>query len=137
VTGRRPLGVVVIVLFELINTVTALLALTGVIPKFGEGGIAALAERGELWRDLTIAIYLLAIVASVGLWFLSRRAWVLTMMLVGAALLLGLYSWSLGDPNFPRLLLNAIIALYLNQPAVQVAVGHRREPPVERVPLGS
>ena len=48
------------------------------------------------------------------------------MVLVGIALVFGLYSWWLGEPNYPRLLLNAVIALYLNQSAVREAVGERR-----------
>jgi hypothetical protein len=39
------------------------------------------------------------------------------------ALVIGLYSWWLGEPNYARLLLNAVMALYLNQEAVREAVG--------------
>src|SRR3954451_14611131 len=115
----RPFGVVVIVVFELFNGITFLLATTATVPGLGEGGLVTLAGYGDLARDSAAVIAVLAIIGAIGLWFLSKRAWVLTMVLVGVALVFGLYSWWLGEPNFPRLLLNAIIAFYLNQPAVQ------------------
>ena len=121
----RPLGIVVIVAFELLNAITFLLAVDGMVPSFTEGGLTQLASVGDVARVAANALAVLAIVACVGLWFLSRRAWALTMLLVGIALVFGLYSWWLGEPNYVRLLLNAVIALYMNQEAVRVAVGER------------
>jgi hypothetical protein len=123
----RPLGVAVIVLFELLNMLLFLLAAWDVIPGFGDGAIRDAAQSSDLARAAVTVMALTGIVAAVGLWFLSRRAWVLTMVLVGITLVLGLYSWAIGEPAYLRILLNAVIALYLNQPAVQAAVG--RIPP--------
>jgi hypothetical protein len=122
---RRPLGVAIIVVFELANAVLFLLTVHGVVPGLGEGNIRDLAAQSDVYRAALSAVALLALVAAVGLWFLSRRAWVLMMVLVGTALVLGLYSWAIGQPSYPRLFLGAIIAMYLNQPAVQAAVGRR------------
>jgi uncharacterized membrane protein (DUF2068 family) len=119
----RPLGIVVIVVFELINAATFLLAANTVIPGLGESSLTQISELGEAGRLIANVIGVLAIVAAIGLWFLLRRAWVLTMVLVGVALVLGLYSWWAGEPNYSRLLLNAVMALYLNQTAVREAVG--------------
>jgi hypothetical protein len=119
----RPLGIVVIVVFELINAASFLLGANGIVPSLGESGLNRLSEMGEPGRFAADLIGVLAIVAAIGLWLLSRRAWVLTMVLVGVALVFGLYSWWLGEPNHLRLLLNAIMALYLNQSAVREAVG--------------
>jgi hypothetical protein len=121
----RPLGIVVIVVFELINALTFLLAIDATIPGLGEGGLSRLAASGDVARGAAYAVGILAVVAAIGLWFLMRRAWVLTMVLVGTALVFGLYSWWLGEANYVRLFLNAIIALYLNQAAVREAVGDR------------
>jgi uncharacterized membrane protein (DUF2068 family) len=126
----RPLGIVVIVVFELVNAVSFLLAANTSLPGLGESGLTQMSERSDLGRVAADVFGVLAIVAVIGLWFLSRRAWVLTMVLVGIALVFGLYSWWLGTPNYPRLLLNAIIALYLNQSAVREAVADRRRKPV-------
>jgi hypothetical protein len=119
----RPLGIVVIVVFSLFNAVTFLIAANYVIPGLGESALNNVSELGQAGRITADAIGVLAIVAAIGLWFLSRRAWVLTMVLVGVALVIGLYSWWLGEPNYARLLLNAVMALYLNQAAVREAVG--------------
>jgi hypothetical protein len=119
----RPLGIVVIVVFALINAVSFLLAVNATIPGLGESGLSKIAELGNIGDVVADALGVLAILAAIGLWFLNRRAWVLTMVLVGTALVFGLYSWWLGEPNYVRLLLNAIMALYLNQSAVREAVG--------------
>ena len=119
----RPLGVAVIVVFELLNIVMFLLAVYGVVPSFAETGLRDLAAGGDANRAALTVVALVGLVACAGLWFLSRRAWVLMMVLAGIVLILGLYSWALGEPNFVRLFLNAVVALYLNQPAVQIAVG--------------
>src|SRR5262245_43015428 len=117
----RPLGIVVIVVFLLFNAITFLLAANTDIPGLGESGLSQLSEVGNAGQITADVLGVLAIVAAIGLWFLSRRAWVLTMVLVGIALTFGLYSWWLGEPNYVRLLLNAIMALYLNQAAVREA----------------
>jgi hypothetical protein len=119
----RPLGIVVIVVFELINAGSFLLGANGIVPSLGESGLSRMSELGDAGRVAADVIGVLAIIAAIGLWLLSRRAWVLTMALVGVALVFGLYSWWLGEPNHLRLLLNAIMALYLNQSAVREAVG--------------
>jgi hypothetical protein len=119
----RPLGIVVIVVFELFNAITFLLAVNTTIPGLGESGLSQLSQLGNVGNAVANIVGLIAIVAAVGLWLLGRRAWVLTMVLVGLALTFGLYSWWLGEPNYMRLLLNAVMALYLNQSAVREAVG--------------
>lgn len=126
----RPLGIVVIVVFELVNAAAFLLAANTTLPGLGDSVMKQIAESGDVARVVANAYGALAIVAVIGLWFLSRRAWALTMLLVGVALVFGLYAWWLGEPNYPRLVLNAIIALYLNQSAVREAVGERHPRPL-------
>jgi len=118
--------VVVIVLFELVNVASLLLAIYGLVPSLAERSLRDLAAQGDIGKGAVTAFCILALLACVGMWFLSQRAWVLTMVLVGTALVLGLYSWTQADPNFARLFVNAVIALYLNQGEVQVAVGRRK-----------
>ena len=123
---RRPLGIVVIVLFEALNVASVLLAVYGLAPSLGDQSLHDLAAQGDIGKATVTVFCIVALLACVGLWFLSQRAWVLTMVLVGTALVLGLYSWTRADPNFARLFINAVIALYLNQGEVQVAVGRRK-----------
>jgi intracellular septation protein A len=124
----RPLGIAVIVLFELVNMSIFLLAVWGIGPRVGEGTIYEVSATSDAARIALTAVALIGIVAAIGLWFLSRRAWVVTMVLIGIMLVFGLWSWAIGEPSFVRILINAVIALYLNQPAVQRAVG--RDMPV-------
>jgi uncharacterized membrane protein (DUF2068 family) len=61
----------------------------------------------------------LRVVVAVGLWRGLRWAWVLTMLVVGIGLLVSLYVFWLGDPAYPRMAIDIVVAFYLNQGAVR------------------
>ena len=117
-SGRaRPLGVVVIAAFLLIDSAFALVQLLVDTPFATR--VATLVELAP-WVPAALALFAITrIVAAVGLWLGYRWAWILTMLAVGVGLVFGLGMFWRGDPSYPRLLLDTIMAFYLNQQAVR------------------
>ena len=118
VTPReRPLGVVVIALFLLADAVVAIGQV--VFDTRLSTRSETLVNIGEWMPAFVVVIGVLKVVAAVGLWFGSRRAWVVAMLVVGVSLLLSFYVYWVGDPTQARMLINVVIAFYLNQGAVR------------------
>jgi hypothetical protein len=88
-------------------------------PDLVNGG--PLLDPADTASWLLAALAALKVIAAVGLWRGSWRAWVLTMLLVGVSLL-ALILLSLSgteDPRYLRLAINVVIAFYLNQGLVR------------------
>jgi lysylphosphatidylglycerol synthetase-like protein (DUF2156 family) len=115
--SRRPLGVAVIAVFLFVDAVVALLQLAGDTPVTTQ--TQTLLKVSDLAPGGVLLLAALRVVAAVGLWRGSRRAWVLAMVLVGIGLVLSLYLYTLGDPPYVRMLIDVVIAFYLNQGAVR------------------
>jgi hypothetical protein len=113
----RPLGVVVIALFFVIDAAFAVGQLVVDTPLATR--VASLVEIGDWVPPFIVGLSIVEIVAAMGLWRGHRWAWVLAMLGVGIGLLAGLALYWRGDPYYPRLFLNVIIAFYLNQGAVR------------------
>jgi hypothetical protein len=115
----RPFGVVLVAIFLLADTVVGSLEALGRIPELAEGG--PLLDASDVSAGVLAAIAALKVVAAVGLWLGSKRAWVLTMLLVGLSLLIliVLYLSGVDEPRYPRLAINVVIAFYLNQGSVR------------------
>lgn len=98
------------------------LAIT-LLPGFAEtfpgtspiGGV----ELTDIWRSIYLGWAVINLLAALWLWTLSRRGWVLTMVLVGIGLIANLYLWWLGDPNWLRMGIQAATAIYLNAAPVR------------------
>jgi hypothetical protein len=73
----------------------------------------------DLWRDIYLAYALLSVLAALWLWTLSRRGWVLVMLLVGLGLIGNLALWFLNEPNWLRMAIQAVTAFYLNSAPVR------------------
>ena len=80
---------------------------------------AFLADVHPLVPTIVLAFAVLQFMAAVGLWRGSRRAWVLTMIVVGVSLVSALILWWVGRPSFPTMAIEVVIAFYLNQGAVR------------------
>ena len=122
---ERPLGVAVIGIFLLANAAVAVAE-----AAFDERGftrLASLTSSGEWGLPTILALSAAGTVAAIGLWLGSRRAWVLTMLLVGFSLILDLALYWAGEPRYLRMALDVVLAFYLNQGAVRVWV----EPPAD------
>jgi uncharacterized membrane protein (DUF2068 family) len=114
---ERPLGVAVIAVFLVLDALAALGQLALDSPLMTRTN--TLLEIHEWMPGVVAVVALLRLVAAVGLWLGSRRAWVLTMLLVGIGLLFSLYIYWVGDPPYARLAIDIVIAFYLNQGAVR------------------
>ena len=114
---KRPLGVAVIAVFLLVDAVV------------GVGQLAIdtpLMTRTDTLLSITewapagiVVLAVLRLVAAVGLWRGSRGAWVLAMLMVGIGLLISLALYWRGDPSYPRMVIDIVIAFYLNQGLVR------------------
>src|SRR3954453_218322 len=116
---RRPWGIWVVIGLQVALFVTLL-------PWFAETfpGLTP-ADNIDLGRELYLGWGALNIVAAIWLWTLSRRGWVLTMVLVGVGLIANLYLWSIGEPAWVRMGIQAATAFYLNSEPIRVLFERR------------
>jgi hypothetical protein len=63
----------------------------------------------------------LILLAIIGLLFLKRWGWVLTMIITGVGLLYSIWQYFQGDANYVALALYIVIVFYLNQGEVQAS----------------
>jgi hypothetical protein len=114
---QRPLGVVVIAVFLVAD---AVLSLAEHLLGIGTGTRQDILADAEGQVSLLIIVLVtLRLVAAVGLWLRWRRGWVLTMLLVGASLVINLWLYWQGEPLYLRMAIDVVLALYLNQGAVR------------------
>jgi lysylphosphatidylglycerol synthetase-like protein (DUF2156 family) len=114
---ERPLGVAVIAVFLVIDALVALGQLAIDSPLMTRTN--TLLEIHEWMPGVVAVVAVLRLLAAVGLWLGSRRAWVLTMLVVGVGLVFSLYIYWVGDPPYARMAIDIVIAFYLNQGAVR------------------
>jgi hypothetical protein len=113
---ERPAGLWIIVALQIALAITLLPGVAETIP--GVSPISTMTME-ELWRYLYIGWAVLNVLAALWLWTLSRRGWVLVMVLVGIGLVANLYLWFLGQPAFVRMAIQAATALYLNSAPIR------------------
>ncbi len=80
------------------------------LPLFTNPQIAAVVE---------VVLAILTIIGAIGLLLRTRWGWVMTMLLVGINLLVGLIDVAIGEPRFIVLLIHVVTAFYLNQRSVR------------------
>ena len=114
---QRPLGVAVIAVFLVLDAGVALATLAIDAPLVTR--TSTLLELNEAMPVVVFTMAILRLIAAVGLWLGWRRAWPLTMILVGTGLLLSLSLYAVGDPPYGRLAIDIVIAFYLNQGVVR------------------
>jgi len=119
---RRPWGIWAVVLLQIATAITLLPGFAETFPGISPIGGVPLSD---LWRDIYLAWAVLGILASIWLWTLSRRGWVLVMVLVGIGLAANLTLWWLGQPAWPRLAIQAATAFYLNSAPVRALFERR------------
>jgi hypothetical protein len=132
---RRPLGIWIIVILEIVNAVINLTeAVTGW--TISPSGLMVDDSQSVELRAVVIAFSVLVILASVWLWLLRRRGWAAMMLLVGLALAAQLTLWWLrpADTQWLRMGLNVIAAFYLNSAGVRGLFLHHHE--TSRISLG-
>jgi hypothetical protein len=121
---RRPWGIWVVIGLQIALAVTLLPWFAETFPGASPiGGITL----DDLWRDFYLGWAVLNILAALWLWTLSRRGWVLTMLLVGLGLIGNLVLWLLNEPNWIRMAIQAMTAFYLNSSPVRALFERREE----------
>ncbi len=85
-------------------------------------GLPLVSDPG-VTRGLELTLAALGIIGVAGLLARQRWGWVLTMLLVGLGLLVGLIRYLIGEPDPLGLLLNVVAAFYLNQRSVRAMAG--------------
>ena len=114
---RRPWGIWVVVGLQFALAITLLPGFAETFPGVSPiGGV----ELGDVWRPIYLGWAIVNVLAALWLWTLSRRGWVLTMVLVGIGLIANLYLWWLGEPNWLRMAIQAVTAIYLNAALVRL-----------------
>jgi hypothetical protein len=116
-----PFGVVVVAFGFLLNA----LLFAGVLAHIRDGARVAervLSDAGWLWPTY---IALIAIEVLVAVLLLRRNpfGWVLAMIIICISLAVYLVAWFVGDPEYIRMAVYSIMALYLNQRSVRTTFG--------------
>jgi hypothetical protein len=115
----RPLGIVLLVLFQILNVTANLLAVAGVLGPRTGSLVSIFGNDTPVLNYLLVGLAALSLVGAVALWRLQRFGWYAIMLLTGfgLALQIVLYVWA--TPNFVNLAIFVVSAFYLNQHAVK------------------
>jgi hypothetical protein len=114
---QRPVGVAVIAVFLVLDAIVGAGQVLIDSPYLTRTD--TLVEMNDGMPLLIVALAALRILAAVGLWMGSRRAWVLTMLIVGVGLAFSFVVYWVGDPAYVRMVIDIVIAFYLNQGIVR------------------
>jgi hypothetical protein len=110
---RRPVGVAVVAIFMVVSAATVAVQLA-VDTTFGTR-VQTLTDIHDWTPAFFVVLIGVGLLAAGGLWLGYRWAWALAMVVVGISLVVSLYLYWLGDPPYPRMAIDVVIAFYLNQ----------------------
>lgn len=117
---RRPLGIWMIVILEIVNGVIWLLDIaTGTTLQ--DERLRDVVGDGNLIQGTVLFWATLIIIAAILLWRLNRRGWVLMMLLVGASLMSNLAIWwqTPERTNWGSMVVSILTVFYLNSASVR------------------
>jgi hypothetical protein len=129
----RPIGLIFVAVVQLIHAGILLAAGLGVegIPMVGVPPFAALDR--DIIRAADILAAAIIIIGAVGLLLMRSWGWVISMLVVGAGLLIGLLRVPHGNPDYLALAFDVVSAFYLNQRSVRmIAARHLGPRPIAR-----
>lgn len=115
----RPLGVVLLVLFQIVNAMASLAGLAGYLGPRSGSLLATIGAEVAVLDYLMVGLAILSVAAAVGLWRLARFGWYAVMLLTGFGLILQLAFYVWATPNFLNLGIYVVSAFYLNQREVK------------------
>src|SRR3954471_21524544 len=118
---RRPWGMWVVIALQIALFVTLLPGVAQTFPVLSPD------DHLGLSREIYLGWAVLNLVAALWLWSLSRRGWVLTMVLVGVGLIANLYLWSIGQPAWVRMAIQEATAFYWNIAEIRELLKRRSE----------
>lgn len=115
----RPLGVVLLVLFQVLNVAVTVAALAGYLGPRG-GSLVAMFGTGTAVVDyLILGLGVLSLAGAIALWRLDRFGWYAIMLLTGLGLAVQLTFYVWANPNFLNMAIYVVSAFYLNQREVK------------------
>jgi hypothetical protein len=115
---KRPFGIYVIVVLLLLNSIPSIVAAMGIGQPL-DAPFASFIPDPLALRIVNGALAPMIWIVAVGLWFLRRWAWILTMISIGPSLAIGIVEYFQGTPSFDAMVLNVIVVFYLNQHDLQ------------------
>ena len=115
----RPLGIVLLVLFQVLNLTANMLALAGVLGPRTGSLVGILGNDTPVLTYLQIGLAALSLLGALGLWLLRRFGWYLVMVLTGVGLAIQIVFYVWATPNFINLAIFTFSAFYLNQHEVK------------------
>jgi hypothetical protein len=119
-TAKRPFGVWVIILLQLLSFGLLLLQLIIANPDFTLPGLPGLVDPIPLLLPLGLLGAFQATLL-IGLWFLRRWAWFLLMIELGLSMAFQLLLYFNGSPPYFDMFLSVSTVFYLNLREVQQA----------------
>lgn len=123
--AKRPLGVAVVAIFLVVNATLVAVQLVADTPFSTR--VQTLNDVHPWTPVFFVLVTGVSLLAAAGLWLGQRWAWALTMLVVGISLVASLVLYWQGDPPYPRMAIDVVLAFYLNQGAVRDYFEGRRE----------
>jgi hypothetical protein len=117
--GRWPFGILVVAVLRLIDAASLIYLFLDLGTTRPVGGVPIIGNSTDLTRALDLVLAALVILGVVGLLLFKRWGWVLTMVLVGAALAGDLIRVAIGEPAYLGMFLHVAAAFYLNGRSVR------------------
>lgn len=115
--GRRPFGLYIIIILQLINA--ALLALGLLALGLVQQPLPIRVTEQLIFALLGWLLVIAWVLATMGILRQKRWGWTLTMILTGLALATNIWQYFQGEPQYFNMVLNIVIVFYLNQREVQ------------------
>lgn len=114
---KRPFGLFIITGLQLIEATLLILGLMG--EKSIIQYLRILVQNPIFYSWFGWVLVAALLLAVVGLLFLKRWGWILTMILTGMGLAYAIWSYVQGDPHYLPMVIYLVIVFYLNQRDVQ------------------
>jgi hypothetical protein len=113
-----PIGLWVVAALLVASAIAFVLGAFGRGLSIFEGGLIGLGGSDQ-GRIVLVILAVAMILGAIGMLLRVRAAWGLTMLIVLIGLVVNLWAYLRGDPNYLRLALFVVTAFYLNQRIVR------------------
>lgn len=114
---KRPFGLFIIIGLQLIEATLLILGLMG--EKSIIQYLRVLVQNPIFYSWFGWVLVAVLLLAVVGLLFLKRWGWILSMIMTGIGLAYAIWSYTQGDPHYLPMVIYLVIVFYLNQRDVQ------------------
>ncbi len=114
---RRPFGLYLIIILQLVGAILLAMSLLG--EKTVAVYLKVLVQNPIFYTWFGWVLIGFLMLAVLGLLFLKRWGWILTMILTGIGLAFSIWSYFQGNPHYIPMVIYLVIVFYLNQRDVQ------------------